>query len=102
MRDASLDEFLGAGGDDEAETTGDGEEPTGTDGGTGQATDGGEAGTGGTDADPAGTASGLSVGPATVTHDWSPEGVVCETCGDRVETRWHDHAGLVCRACKEW
>jgi hypothetical protein len=42
------------------------------------------------------------VDPATVTSRWHGEGVVCASCGDRVERAWASPNGVVCPSCKEW
>lgn len=39
---------------------------------------------------------------ATPTYCWSPDGAVCDSCGDTARRRWRSEAGLVCRECKEW
>ncbi|MFC7229218.1 hypothetical protein N0B31_17595 [Salinirubellus salinus] len=45
----------------------------------------------------------LTVEEATPTYDFSPEGATCESCGETVETRWHDpEVGMVCAECKGW
>ena len=43
-----------------------------------------------------------AVTPATTTHQWAPEGVCCDACGQTVERRWESEDGLVCADCKEW
>jgi len=79
--DASLDEFLDAGGDS------DGDDDRG-----GDATAEGTA-----DADPLD-----DVAPATATATWRPDGAACAACGSVVERRWRDGDDLVCGDCKEW
>jgi hypothetical protein len=45
----------------------------------------------------------LTVEEATPTYDFSPDGSVCESCGETVETRWHSEGeGMVCAECKGW
>lgn len=39
---------------------------------------------------------------AATTFAFSPEGVICVRCGDRVLERWRSEEGLVCSECKEW
>lgn len=49
-----------------------------------------------------GPPSTAEVEPARSTYAWSPDGVACATCGERVEERWESESGLVCVECKEW
>jgi hypothetical protein len=42
------------------------------------------------------------VDPATVTSRWDGEGVLCSSCGTRVERAWESPDGVVCPSCKEW
>lgn len=108
-RDASLDEFLGGGGEaenededdvdsDATEHPGDADEgapdepaePAGEDGSAASE----DSGWPSPDAD--------VVTPAQSTYAWSPAGADCAACGATVERRWRDEAGLVCSDCKGW
>ncbi|MFB6084382.1 MAG: hypothetical protein ABEJ94_09075 [Halorientalis sp.] len=80
MDDASLDEFVDAGGDGADGDGADGD----TEPGDGSATD--------PDA----------VEPAASTYAWTGDGAVCAACGESVARRWRDGAELVCADCKEW
>jgi len=44
----------------------------------------------------------ITVEPARITGQWSPEGTACHTCGEEVERLWVDDGGRVCGACKDW
>lgn len=86
--DRSLDDFLG--GEDETPAVSESEgEPTET----GEEEDAGDIDAN-TDAD--------TVEPATPTYRFSPDGAVCDACGDVVQKRWHDDGQFVCADCKEW
>ena len=104
-RDASLDEFLGGGGEagneDEDDVDSDATdadegasdepaEPAGDDGSAASE----DSGWPSPDAD--------AVTPAQSTYAWSPAGADCAACGATVERRWRDEAGLVCSDCKGW
>jgi hypothetical protein len=91
--DASLDEFLDAGGDDRSDGADAAESPADAESDAG-GDDGDEADAGGPDTD--------AVAPATATATWSPDGATCAACGDVVERRWRDGEALVCADCKEW
>ncbi|WP_148258249.1 DUF7573 domain-containing protein [Halalkalicoccus jeotgali] len=39
--------------------------------------------------------------PLGSVYGWSPEGVVCECCGEPTDRWWRDE-GVVCPACKVW
>jgi len=112
-RDASLDEFLGGGGEEsEDEESGDeesvdegaateppnpvdaAEEPADAPGGDEPPAD--------AEGDEAPPLAPAAVDPARSTYDWSPEGAECAACGATVEARWRDEPGLVCADCKEW
>ncbi len=84
--DASLDDFLGAGG--ESDDRDEGADAAGAEG-----DDHGDA-----TPDPPSDA----VAPATATATWTPGGAACADCGDVVERRWRDGDAFVCSACKEW
>lgn len=43
-----------------------------------------------------------SPAPIVTTYRWSVGGGTCETCGERVETRWRAEEAFVCENCKEW
>jgi hypothetical protein len=93
MEDASLDEFLDAGGNSESDSEDSG--PSDADGsGAGHANE--ATGTGNRATDPTGVA------PATPTLEWSPAEAECECCGTEVRRRWNSGTGLVCSECKEW
>lgn len=78
--DASLDDFLDA-GDDEETASADEREPA---------------------ADSAVGDGPADVEPATTTYAWSGAGGACDACGEVVERRWGQDGRLVCPACKEW
>lgn len=40
--------------------------------------------------------------PATPTYRFSPDGAVCDACGDVGDRHWHDDGQFVCADCKEW
>jgi formylmethanofuran dehydrogenase subunit E len=101
MDDASLDDFLDdSDASDDADRTDD----------AGDTAADAESGTMASEADREGDQSEEdgaavdpgSVEPATSTYAWSGEAVACAACGEPVERRWRDDAGMVCRACKEW
>lgn len=46
--------------------------------------------------------SGEGAEPAVSTYEFAPGGAACAACGESVEKRWRDDAGLVCPGCKEW
>jgi hypothetical protein len=133
MRDASLDEFLGSevsdedeeressGGastdtdtdtDADADTDSNAETPPADDSGQvdrdaerGERADEETEVEAEADAEPSADtpADSLTVRPATVTYDWSPDGAACAACGTVVEARWHDpDVGMVCPDCKAW
>lgn len=92
MKDRSLDEFLGAGG---------------------EASDGADADGGGTvgveESDGAGTDASSeadraldAVDPATPTYRWDADGLDCTACGSHVERGWFDDGAFVCPDCTEW
>lgn len=140
--DASLDDFLDAGGDqgetaesgvdaqgdetpagesepdetgpDESRASDDGPDESGTaaadgdlDAGSGDAVDvesraeGGESGGGDVESGDE-RAPPSSVGTATPTHEWTPDGAACDACGGTVQRRWRGEPGLVCEDCKDW
>jgi hypothetical protein len=123
--DASLDEFLDAGGDNEG--SGDDRSPDGEAGdrdgeaddrdhdGGGPATDDAADGASADVAESAGDDGSApdddstpvedpldDVDPAAATATWSPDGAACAACGTVVERRWRDGEDLVCGDCKEW
>lgn len=57
--------------------------------------------------DPDSDTSGAT--PAAPTMVWTPDGAVCENCGETVQRRWRERSEqdgadgrLVCEACKPW
>jgi hypothetical protein len=112
--DASLDDFLGSGDDEDEQDTGPAdpeasagaadEAATADADGTTRETDAEGAITDGADddGDEAAPQDEPSVTPATTTYAWSDEGTTCEACGEPTERRWHQDGALVCPACKEW
>ncbi|MEF8839400.1 MAG: hypothetical protein V5A18_07845, partial [Haloarculaceae archaeon] len=40
--------------------------------------------------------------PPRGTYEFTPSGASCAACGDVVDRRWQEEAGLVCLACKSW
>ncbi|WP_136716717.1 DUF7573 domain-containing protein [Halorientalis salina] len=100
MDDASLDDFLDDGdASEEAERSDDTETPAEAEPDTTTSEADSE---GDRDDEDAGAVDPGVVKPATSTYAWSGEAVACAACGEPVERRWRDDAGLVCRACKEW
>jgi len=88
--DASLDQFLDAGGDPDGGSP----EETGPDSSSGD--DARDATTGdGPDPDD-------EIDLATSTYRFDTEGETCGACGQTVETRWRDGETFVCGACKSW
>ncbi|MFB6096848.1 MAG: hypothetical protein ABEJ74_05630 [Haloferacaceae archaeon] len=119
--DRTLDDFLGDAGaspeEDDEEAAGDEEGAAGIDDSDGEADGDDDADNGDLDAnddddvhdgDVAGNDDGeastepSSVDPAVATYRWSPDGAVCEACGETVDRRWLDGESYVCAACKEW
>jgi len=39
---------------------------------------------------------------ATVTYEWSDDGVACADCGEPTRRRWRDDEAFVCADCKDW
>ena len=109
VEDASLDDFLGSGDEEDEQDTGPTEPETSEEPGVDDGTaDGNRSGTepaaAGTDAAgaEADDETASVVTPATTTYAWSDEGTTCEACGDPTERRWHQDGALVCPDCKEW
>lgn len=40
--------------------------------------------------------------PIAPTYRWSPDGVACGACGEKVRARWRADDAFVCGDCKEW
>jgi hypothetical protein len=110
MEDASLDDFVDPGADDDAASGGaaDAGRPDSRGNGPGTETDA-DAGAGGIGSD--GDAGGATVEPpvdpagvepATPTVRWSPDGEPCAACGERVARRWQSGDGPVCADCVDW
>ncbi|MFC7019701.1 MULTISPECIES: DUF7573 domain-containing protein [Haloarcula] len=107
--DASLDDFLGS-GDDNEDDTGASDPDGSADGPGGAATADTDATTGETEggrttSEPGGDGvvpGDEAVTPATTTYAWSDEGTTCGSCGAPAERRWHQDGALVCPDCKEW
>ncbi|RXK47328.1 DUF7573 domain-containing protein [Halorientalis pallida] len=97
MDDASLDEFVGASDDSDADAS-DGTAESG------QGVTGDEAETDGTGADPGEdpATDTDAVDTATSTYAWSGADAVCAVCDESVARRWRDGDDLVCADCKEW
>lgn len=110
--DASLDDFLDADDDKEAEPaeTDDGPEREES-GSEGVERDGSEIGVADAvedpeedveDADDESSRDPATVEPAAATYDWSPDGATCAACEEVVERRWRGDPGFVCESCKDW
>lgn len=124
MRDASLDEFFSTDeGTEEPEGEAEEDEDGADEFGTEQSGSESEPGPEGSDetepspdpgkgtgterdpdaeSEPEGPPPVDEVEPARSTFAWSPDGVACAECGERVEERWESDAGLVCVGCKVW
>lgn len=77
--DASLDDFLDAGEDQQDESSEEGD-----------------------DAPNRELVDSATVEDATTTFEWSPARAACEGCGEVVERRWRDDGSFVCPSCKTW
>jgi len=98
--DASIDDFVPAGGDDErdgsAESKTDEESAGSGESAAGEVLDG--------DVDAAGTevVSPSSVTPAVSTSRVVPDDGACSACEADAERLWFDDDAVVCAACKSW
>ena len=116
--DASIDDFVPAGGDDErdggaesdgtAEPNADEESAASEESNADEeSADSGESATGEVldgDVDAAGTevVSPSSVAPAVSTSRVVPDGGACSACEADAERLWFDDDAVVCAACKSW
>jgi len=92
--DSSLNDFFEGDRDADGETaSGDADSET-TSGGDEQDADSQTSG------EPAAT-DGVDAA-ATVTYEWSDDGVVCADCGEPTRRRWQDAGRFVCADCKDW
>lgn len=95
MHDTSLDDF--AGGSEASE-----EAPSGTDAESGTPEVAESAASDAARPEATTESSGNETEPAVSTYDFTPGGAPCAACGESVEKRWRDDAGLVCPDCKTW
>ncbi|WP_256393564.1 DUF7573 domain-containing protein [Natronoarchaeum rubrum] len=51
--------------------------------------------------DPTAASDGVDAA-ATVTYEWSDDGVACADCGEPTRRRWRDDGTFVCADCKDW
>ena len=103
MEDASLEDFLGDDGEDNAGADPDGatDAPDGEGGAVGGSTGAGDGEAG--DADGERSPVPDPDRPAVEsTYRWDPAGGRCAVCGGSADVRWRDEAGLVCAECKDW
>jgi len=110
--DRSLDEFLDAADESDAEgaeptdaeSADDSDAPEAADAEAADAGDPGEGSDVGTVAgdEPTSENGVADVPPAKATYEWSPAGRRCQQCGDSVRRRWEADDALVCRDCKTW
>lgn len=94
--DASLDDFLDAGGSEDDSDGGEHADPT--DG----AADAGDADDATGEAADDDRVPPAEVDPAESTYAWGGAGAECEDCGAVVDRRWRDEEALVCAECKAW
>ncbi|PSP90662.1 hypothetical protein BRC87_05760 [Halobacteriales archaeon QS_4_66_20] len=99
MEDRSLDEFLDD-GSDESGSPGESEpsEAAGSEESEPEASGESESNA---QADEESVAE-LPDDPEPATSSWTPDGEICEGCGESVDRRWDDGGQQVCRSCKEW
>jgi formylmethanofuran dehydrogenase subunit E len=90
MKDASLDEFVGA--SEQADGSQTGETSAGGDTEAVEAT---------TDNESVQRPERGSE-PAVATARWEPSGKACKQCGETVSRLWNEHGEFVCRLCREW
>lgn len=98
MEDASLEDFVGGGGDDPSGT---GDDPGEGDGGPVDDAVDADA------SDPADDAGGPSADPtdgwtAFSTYAFDPAGAPCGACGTVADRRWRRDGDLVCPDCTRW